>query len=65
MLSGLVCEDQNCKELIGRFQEYIEYDDVRFYLLKYMVKDLKEKKQQVSKCVSSKCNEENQQHIIV
>lgn len=46
IMRGLISEDYNHKDLISRFQEYLDYDDVRFHVLKFLIKDIKEKKQQ-------------------
>ncbi|CAG2185259.1 NOC4 [Mytilus edulis] len=46
IMRGLISVDYNHKDLITRFQEYLDYDDVRFHVLKFLIKDIKEKKQQ-------------------
>ncbi len=43
LLSG----DQNLSKLIARFQEFLEYDDVRYYTMKHTLKILKTKNKQV------------------
>ncbi|CAG2215547.1 NOC4 [Mytilus edulis] len=48
IMRGLISVDYNHKDLITRFQEYLDYDDVRFHVLKFLIKDIKEKKQQVN-----------------
>ena len=30
------------EDLIGRFQEYMEFDDVRYFTMKYILSQLKE-----------------------
>ena len=37
----------NCSSLIGRFQEYLEYDDVRYFTMKSLSQLLKDHKEKV------------------
>ena len=48
----LSCEYQ-MTDLISRFQEYLEYDDVRFFSLYYLSKLLKDKTDQVTECYAT------------
>lgn len=48
MLTVLIHNDFDMTELISRFREYLEYDDVRFFSLVYCDNLLKAKKNQVS-----------------
>ncbi|XP_076372819.1 nucleolar complex protein 4 homolog [Tachypleus tridentatus] len=41
ILKQLLSEEKNLRPLIGRFQEFVEYDDVRFYTLKILNKLMK------------------------
>ncbi|CAH1801800.1 unnamed protein product [Owenia fusiformis] len=42
ILGKLLSQQQNMSSLIGRFQEYVEYDDVRYFVLKTLRKQLKD-----------------------
>ncbi|XP_033747229.1 LOW QUALITY PROTEIN: nucleolar complex protein 4 homolog B-like [Pecten maximus] len=44
VMKQLMNTETNLQDLIGKFQEYLTYDDVRFHVLKSTMMDLKEKK---------------------
>ena len=54
VLESLLSSEQSMVELIARFQEYMEYDDVRYLSLKYCHTTVKERKTQVGASYSSK-----------
>ena len=43
----LTNDEMNCSSLIGRFQEYLEYDDVRYFTMKSLSQLLKDHKEKV------------------
>ncbi|KAK3085127.1 hypothetical protein FSP39_024825 [Pinctada imbricata] len=45
ILSALVSDTTDKQDLIGRFLEYADYDDIRYYVLKFLLSSLKSKQQ--------------------
>lgn len=45
---ALLNETQKMTMIISRFQEFLEIDDVRYFTMKLLLKDLKSKKSEVS-----------------
>lgn len=37
VVSSLLTSEENQEELIGRFQEYLEYDDIRYNYMKHLL----------------------------
>ncbi|EDO43971.1 predicted protein [Nematostella vectensis] len=52
IFDGLVNPNHNMAELIARFEEYLEYDDVRFYVLKNLKRSIEtlDDPKQATKC---------------